>query len=392
MSSASVTRVVLLTPTGRGAIATLLVRGPGALAAVSCYFLPAVGQPLDAEPIGLMFNRPRYGRWNGPSGEELIVCLLDAERVEIHCHGGVAAAEAIQSALVAAGCRRADALDSELLSNPDPIGRAATRALLQASTERCAAILLDQLAGALRREIITIQAAIAAGDVVGAARLLEALLATAHVGLHLVEPFRVVLVGAPNAGKSSLINRLMGFDRSIVHNEPGTTRDLVTATTAIDGWPVELIDTAGLHATTDVLELAGMARAQAQAASADLVVLVIDRGRVRDEFDWNAYPNWKSVLLVENKCDLPATVASSKLPAECRTSAATGEGIAELIATMALRLVPSPPEPGAAVLFTHAQVRELEAADEQLRSSDVRGAANTLSNLLANEPDSDARD
>lgn len=391
MNSARATRVALLTPTGRGAIATLLVHGPAAVAATSRYFLPAVGQPLDAEPISSMFNRPRYGRWNGPSGEELIVCLLDAESVEIHCHGGVAAAEAIQTALVAAGCQRVDALDSELLSNPDPIGRAATRALLQASTERCAAILLDQLAGALRGEILTIQAAMEARDLPSATRLIDNLLATAHLGTHLVEPFRVVLVGAPNAGKSSLINRLMGFDRSIVHNEPGTTRDLVTATTAIDGWPVELIDTAGLHATTDVLELAGMARAQAQAASADLVVLVIDRGQVRGEFDWNAYPNWKSVLLVENKCDLPATVASSNLPAACRTSAATGEGIAELIAAMALRLVPSSPEPGAAMVFTHEQLRKLEAADEQLRSGDVRGAASTLSNLLANEPDSEVR-
>src|SRR6185503_7750192 len=105
------------------------------------------------------------------------------------------------------------------------------------------------------------------------------LLALAEVGLHLTTPWRVVFAGPPNVGKSSLVNALLGYPRAIVYDQPGTTRDVLTASTAFDGWPFELRDTAGLRdgISLDSVEVEGVARARAQIATADLVVFVHDR-------------------------------------------------------------------------------------------------------------------
>ena len=86
-------------------------------------------------------------------------------------------------------------------------------------------------------------------------------------GRHLLTPFDVVLAGPANVGKSSLINALVGYNRAIVYDAPGTTRDVITAETAIDGWPVTLSDTAGLRDSDDPLEMAGVQTAQCAAVS-----------------------------------------------------------------------------------------------------------------------------
>ena len=106
---------------------------------------------------------------------------------------------------------------------------------------------------------------------------IDALLARERLGRHLTRPWSVVLAGRTNVGKSSLMNALAGYGRAIVHHAPGTTRDAVALATAIDGWPVELCDTAGLRAADDAVERAGIERARQRLAQADLVVLVADR-------------------------------------------------------------------------------------------------------------------
>lgn len=378
MAPPCATRVALLTPPGRGAISTVRVRGPAALAAVTGYFAPANGQPLAAEDT----DRPRFGRWSGPRGEELITCVLDPQTVEIHCHGGLAAAAAITAALVAAGCETADWHTAEMLDERDPLRRAALRTLADVSTQRCAAMLLDQYAGALGRQIEAACRALSTNDAASATRLIAQLLDTARLGLHLVAPFRVALIGAPNVGKSSLINAILGFERSIVHEQPGTTRDALTATTAIDGWPIELIDTAGLHAATDRLEQSGIEVGRAQAAAADLVLLVIDHSRGASEADRQAHAARPDALVVANKWDLPAA-AEANLAADCRTSAVSGQGVPELLRKVSARLVPSPPPPGAAVPFLPNQVHALERAASRLQSGDAAGAADCLARLLA---------
>ena len=108
-----------------------------------------------------------------------------------------------------------------------------------------------------------------------AARLRE-LVGWTDFGCHLSEPWQVVILGRPNVGKSSLLNALAGFQRAIVFDEPGTTRDVVSTEIAIDGWPVRLLDTAGIRQGETELERAGIALAREQARSADLRLLVVD--------------------------------------------------------------------------------------------------------------------
>ena len=117
----------------------------------------------------------------------------------------------------------------------------------------------------------------------------------------------MVLAGRTNVGKSSLLNALAGHGRAIVHHVPGTTRDAVTVATAIDGWPVELCDTAGLRPPDDAVERAGIELARERLAEADLVVLVADRSRPWSAEDQALRDQWPGAVLVHNKCDLPAS-------------------------------------------------------------------------------------
>ena len=157
-----------------------------------------------------------------------------------------------------------------------------------------------------------------------ARRQIDALLARADLGRHLVQPWRVVLAGRVNVGKSSLINALAGYGRSIVHPSPGTTRDAVTVTTAIDGWPVELCDTAGLRSGGDAVERAGIELARERLAQADLAILVFDRSAAWSAEDQALCDQWPGGLLVHNKCDLRRRRATGRpgcVPVRCGETA-----------------------------------------------------------------------
>ena len=351
-------RVIQLTPPGRGAIATLRVDGAKAVEAVQTRFHARRGRPLSACPV----DRLVVGHFGHERGEEVVVRRCADGAVELNCHGGLAAAAMIEDTLAAAGCQRTPWRRWAVDAHHDPIAAAALQALAEARTERTAAILLDQYQGALRRALDDIRRAIRDGDAVFAQRQIETLRSRESLGRHLVRPWRVVLAGPVNVGKSSLINALVGFGRSIVHDSPGTTRDAVTAATAIDGWPVELCDTAGLrdcrvrvntHPTDDGVERAGMERARERLAEADLVVLVFDRSVPWSDDDPALRDEWPDALLVDNKCDLP--LATGKRPRGVTTSALRGQGIAKLLAAISRRLVPDPPPPGAAVPFIDCQ-------------------------------------
>ena len=140
----------------------------------------------------------------------------------------------------------------------DPIRAAAQIALAEAPTARTAAVLLDQFHGALahvrfERCWMPPRRRLANGE----QRSMRSSPIAAWACISR-QPWRVVLAGRPNVGKSSLMNALVGFQRAIVCDLPGTTRDVVTATTAIDGWPIQLADTAGLRETRDEIESAGV--------------------------------------------------------------------------------------------------------------------------------------
>ncbi len=354
------TRVVLLTAPGRAAIATLLVAGPRATEIVSRLFQPAGKKSLSEQPLG----RIVFGRWPaGTVAEEVVVCRTAADRVEVNCHGGVAAPRAIASSLIAAGCEEFDWRTWTRESLADPLAADAEIALADAPTERTARILLDQRSGALRRQFDAIAGAIRTGDAAGAVSLVDELLARMDVGLHLAKPWRVVLAGRPNVGKSSLINALVGYERAIVHAAPGTTRDIVTALTALDGWPVELADTAGLRLGDEPLEAAGIELAREQAAAADLLLLVFDRSAAWSVEDDALAKAWPAALVIHNKCDLPA---AGDRPAGVEVSAQSGVGLAELARAVVSRLVPNPPEPGDAVPFLESHVELLERLKQSL--------------------------
>ncbi len=363
MPATGVTRVAVLTPQGRSAVAVVAIVGPEAEAAADAYFQPANQRALEKQALG----RIVFGRWGGPAGEEVVVCRRAAGSVEVHCHGGIAASAAILDALVRAGCRVVPWTDVIAESEPDPISLAARIAMSEAGTLRTAAILLDQYRGALRSAFTEIDELANSTDEQlrrEALRKIEILLSRASVGQHLTAPWRVAIAGQPNVGKSSLINALVGYDRAIVFEAPGTTRDVVTAQTAFDGWPVELSDTAGLRGTTDVVEAAGVARARAQLASADLAVLVFDLSRVWTDLDRDLLAQHPHALVIHNKCDVPH--AAGARPAGIRTSAITGEGLVELEGAIVKRWATLALQPGDAVPFAPEHILYLQAVQTRL--------------------------
>jgi tRNA modification GTPase len=380
----SSTVVVELTPPGRAAVAAVLVAGPDAVRTVADCFVPVSPRPLDKLPLG----RIALGRWGGADGEELIVCRRGEQQIEIHCHGGAAAVRGVIDQLVERGCRHISWQSWLQDSLPNPLRAAAQVALADAPTARTAAILLDQYHGALRGAIQTIAAAIGAADWGRAADIVAGVLQYRDLGLHLTTPWHVVLAGPPNVGKSSLINALAGFQRAIVSPQPGTTRDVVTLGTAIDGWPVQLADTAGLRAAQDELESAGVALANAALSTADLVVIVSDAsGNVHAcEEVTNRLSPMARVIHARNKIDL-LPPSERRLESENRdavlVSALTGEGIAGLVAAIAGVLVPAAPPPGAAVASTLDQVASLQAVREAIDQEDSSAAERALAALLA---------
>ena len=357
--------VIRLTPPGRGAVATLRVEGAGAVAAVEAHFRARSRRPLAAYGDDQIV----VGRFGGHTGEEVVARRCGDAAVELHCHGGRAAVARIEESLVSAGCQCVAWREWTQTQSDDPIAVAALVALAEARTERTAAILLDQYHGALRRAIDEIRQDIDRGDGPSARQRIDALLAHEGLGRHLTRPWSVVLAGRSNVGKSSLLNALAGYARAIVHPTPGTTRDTVALTTAIDGWPVELCDTAGLRTADDAIERAGIDRARERLAQADLVVLVADRSVHWSADDRALHEQWPAAVLVHNKCDLTATPGSR--PAGLSTSALHGDGIDALLVAIGRRLVINVPAPGTPVPFSSDQVemlRQLSCSEQEKTS------------------------
>lgn len=357
MTSNAETLAAVLTPAGHGAIATLALWGPDAWGVVRDLFRP---RGLEQLP-----ETPEPGRlWLGEFGSQVVdqVVVSAGQRrqlpwVEVHCHGGPEVIRLLLDTIQSRGVRITSWKDLERGSTSSPLRALAASALSAAQTVRTAAILLDQHAGALDDALAALLTAWKQGDRAAVERLLGALVRYAPVGRHLTTPWRVVVAGAPNVGKSSLVNALAGFQRCIVSATPGTTRDLVTTTIALDGWPVELVDTAGLRDDASNLEAAGIGRARAAAAGADVVVWVLDAA---------APPVWPddptAVHCVVNKVDLPAAWDLSEAKEALHVSAATGAGLAGLCQALTTLLVPEPPPPGAAVPFTSEMCARMETA------------------------------
>jgi tRNA modification GTPase len=350
------TWVACLTPPGRAAIATVGLCGPQAWELIRQRFQTRSGKALPETPTA---GRFWLGRAGAASADEVVLAVKGMQPLpwlELHGHGGREVVRLLLEEFERAGCLPCSWRDFLNHTGEDfPRGQAAV-ALASATTTRTAAILLDQYHGAFGAALSSILAALDRGDHATAEERLAELARFAPLGRRLTAPWRVVVAGAPNVGKSSLVNALAGYQRSVVAPTPGTTRDVVSTRLAIDGWPVELIDTAGLRTDAGTLEKQGIELARRQVAQADLCLWLLDA---------SALPIWPDVLasqvrLVVNKVDVPPAWDLNQAVGALRVSAQTGEGLPELCAILSRWLVPDLPGPGAAVTFTQELTEAIE--------------------------------
>lgn len=361
-------RVRRLTPPGRGGVALLAVEGPGAAALLGALFARPLPAPGRVAP-GALVER-------GEPLDEVLVARAAEDAFEVGCHGGPAVVERVVEALRRAGARAADGAAPDLRDASDRTAAEAAALLPGARTELGCQALLAQRQGALARAVADLAARLET-EPAAALEGVDALLGTWPLGRALLAPPRVALVGLPNAGKSSLLNALLGRARVLVSAEPGTTRDAVEELVDLDGVPARLVDTAGQRETHDPVEAAGVARASEAARRADLRLVVVDATRPDDPaaqalLGACALPR----LVVATKVDLLDDAARAALRARLAdlapllASSVTGEGLPELRAAARAALVGPPRAMDAPLVFTERQRGLLEGARRAL----LRGA------------------
>jgi tRNA modification GTPase len=292
--------------------------------------------------------------------------------VEVTCHGGLLVSRLILRRLVEGGARPAgpgEFTKRAFLSGKLDLTQAeAVEEIVRASSEKGLRVAMRQLKGELSRELESLEQGLfgwlarieAAIDFVedeietldtsGLAQALDAasrrfgdLLAAHARGKYLKEGLDVVIVGKPNVGKSSLFNRLVGWDRVIVSETPGTTRDVVDGLVGVDGVVLRLHDTAGMSPAGDVIEVEAIRRTRQAVTEADIALVVLDASTGLSAEDCGILGELaaKPLVVVANKVDLPAALAPDKLWAEVarvagqvepgiQVSALTGTGVSEL--------------------------------------------------------------
>jgi tRNA modification GTPase len=358
------TIAAIATAPGRGAIGIIRVSGPevptvapallGKLPAPRqahlSRFLDADGSAID-EGVALYFPAPASF-----TGEHVL---------ELQGHGGAVVLDLLMQRLLALGCRAAlpgEFSERAFLNGKIDIAQAeAVADLIDAGTAAAARAAVRSMRGEFSAHIDELQRRLTelrklteaaidfpneeidfASDSNLHERLdrisaeFERIMAAARQGALLRDGLNVVIGGPPNAGKSSLLNRLTGEQIAIVADLPGTTRDVLRQSMQVDGLAVNLIDTAGLRPTSDVIEAEGVRRARAEMSKADLVLYVVDaaakpeagvhtRGVQTDGLAANV-----PMILVLNKIDLqgmPAGIDTDAHPVEIQLSAKTGEGL-----------------------------------------------------------------
>jgi tRNA modification GTPase len=327
------TIAAISTPIGEGALAVIRLSGRDALCVLTRIFAGAIA------PDKFVPRQVVFGKIHDTAGkvDEVLVTYFRAPNsytgedvVEISCHGGILVTRRVLDLLLAAGARMANPGEftqrAFLNGKMDLTQAEAVMDLIRAQTELALRAANEQLAGHLGNELTDIrelllttlahvEAYIDFPDeqidpdtgktlldrILALENRLDRLLATADQGRVLRHGLRTVIYGAPNVGKSSLLNLLLGYDRAIVSEVPGTTRDTIEEVINVRGIPVRLIDTAGARDSSDLLESEGIRRTQQQVEQADLVIQVVDGSG--PPADLKVFDDHNSVLLL-NKCDL----------------------------------------------------------------------------------------
>ena len=367
------TIAAIATPLGQGGLAVVRLSGPQAMQVADQCFVPAGAQSV--KPSAASSHTIHYGRMvrSGQTVDEVLVAVMRAPRtftredtVEISCHGGVLPAKLVLDTLLENGARlagpgeftrraflngRIDLAQAEAVAD---LIHSRTELALQAANEQLAG-KLSQRINQLRDDMIKTLAHVEAhidfpdedispdtrGQLI--ARLergvafMEELLRTANEGQILRRGIRAAIVGRPNAGKSSLLNQLLGHDRAIVSPIAGTTRDTIEETANIRGIPVIFIDTAGLREARDAIEVEGIRRSRESLARAEFILHLLDASEPLTTADERYFAEFadKKRILVLNKLDLPRQLVTPGSMATrgqtvVEVSCATGQGMEAL--------------------------------------------------------------
>lgn len=360
------TIAALATPPGSGGIAIIRISGQNAIAAANRLLTKDLGaQPSHTARLCTLYT---------PSRQKLDKALVlvmrppssftGEETVEIHCHGGSLVARRILESLFLEGVRPAGpgefSFRAFLNGKIDLAQAEAIQALIGAKNEEALRIAEEQLEGRLSQTIRDLQRRAtdlsalfeawvdfpeedlgftsfdqAALDLDALTDDIERLVATYHDGKIIHEGAALCILGAPNVGKSSLMNALLGKDRAIVSPIAGTTRDVIEEDLHLNGIHCRLIDTAGIRETDEIIEIEGVRRSRQALARADLAIVVLDATRphdgemvrpVHDAPSANAVLVWNKIDAAPSR-DLPLFSFSHTVQA----SALTGEGLQDLV-------------------------------------------------------------
>ncbi|MBI1321845.1 hypothetical protein GC170_01465 [bacterium] len=369
--------VTRMTAEGPGAIGVLRIWGASAFEVADRVFRPRIGRrPLrDSAPGEL-----RLG-WFG--GDEVVAVLIQEEstglmEVEIQGHGSELLLDALIELLAKHRIASASRDDYIKAHGIRRLERLAIEKLGQSTTTRSANVLYRQSRGAMRANLEKIGVAIDANDIEAAALELDDLLRTADFGTRLASGFRVALAGPPNVGKSTLINALAGFERSVVSPTPGTTRDAVDVAVVLDGWPIVLTDTAGLRAATaDPLEAEGIRIAREEHRRADLVLKMTECSSEPDLCEYDARTidvRTKADLATDEEIERAARMASGPVI----VSAQAGDGLEGLMERIVQTVAPIELAERSAVVFDESLARSLREVRLNLSNGEIDSARSDL--------------
>lgn len=413
------TIAALATPAGTSAIAVVRASGPDCAELARAIFgttpPPRFAHHADyCDRLGAVLDDVVVTFFSGPKS------YTGEDTLEISSHGNPFIAQKILEDLLARGCRPAEAGEftrRAFLNGRIDLSQAeAVMDLIHARSERALAAANQQLRGSLGRHLTALT-----DDLLGVLARVEAyidfpdedlpaedrglvrqgvervtagterLLATQHYGELLRDGIKTVIVGEPNAGKSSLLNRLLGRERALVSPEPGTTRDFIEERVIIGPHCLRLIDTAGLNPSPAPLEKLGMAKTLERAAEADLFLLVLDASRPHPALpeELTALLSAENAVVVFNKIDLGAELLSSQAvdgKEIVRVSALTGEGLNALVAAVERRAEVFRRDSGAEIIAINARhASALTRARECLASALSNVGAHGPVELLASD-------